>query len=52
MQPTGRTVPGSARALLAGGDQRNVGWCGRGLDRLQLICISLGGFPGIAVFAM
>jgi hypothetical protein len=42
MQPTGRTVPSSARVLIAAGDQRNVELCGRGLDRLQLICIPLG----------
>jgi hypothetical protein len=34
-----------ARALIADGDQRNVGWCGHRLDRLQLICIPLGGRP-------
>ena len=26
-----------------GGTPRNVGWCGRGLEGLQLICIALGG---------
>jgi hypothetical protein len=29
------------RPLLAGGDQRNVGWCGHEHDRLRLICQSL-----------
>ncbi len=43
MQPTGRSVPSSARVLMADGDQRNEGLCGRGLDGLQLICKSLGG---------
>jgi hypothetical protein len=38
MQPTGRTVPGSARVLIADGGQRNVKLCGRGLEGLQLIC--------------
>jgi hypothetical protein len=42
MQPTGRNVPSSARALIADGDQRNVELCGRGHDGLQLICRSLG----------
>jgi hypothetical protein len=41
MQPTGRMVPSSGRALLADGDQRNVSWRGRELDRPQLICRSL-----------
>ena len=45
MQPTGRTVPSSARALAAVGDPRNVGLCGRGPEGLQLICIPLGGAP-------
>jgi hypothetical protein len=26
---------------------RNVGWCGHGLDRLQLICIPLGRYTEI-----
>ena len=38
MQPTGRTVSGSARARLADGEQRNVELCGRPPDCLQLIC--------------
>jgi hypothetical protein len=42
MQPAGRTVPNSVRALLADGDQRNEGWCGRRQDRLQLMRKSLG----------
>jgi hypothetical protein len=42
MQPTGRAVPNSVRALLAAGDQRNLELCGRGLEGLQLICKSLG----------
>jgi hypothetical protein len=42
MQLTGRTVPSSARALAADGDQRNEGLCGRGLEGLQLISHSLG----------
>jgi len=48
MQPTGRTVPSSARVLIADGDQRNVELCGRGHDGLQLICIPLGGNTVIA----
>ena len=47
MQLTGRTVPSSAGARLADGDQRNVELCGRGQDRLQLICISLAVAPCI-----
>ena len=43
MQPTGRTVPSSARVLLAAGEQRNGKLCARGLEGLQLICIPLGG---------
>ena len=31
MQPTGRTVPSSARVLIADGDQWNIESCGRGL---------------------
>jgi hypothetical protein len=42
MQPTGRTVPNSIRALIAAGDQRNVGWCRRGLESPQLMRMSLG----------
>jgi hypothetical protein len=42
MQPTGRTVPRSARALSSDVGQRNVGLCGPQLDGLQLICKSLG----------
>jgi hypothetical protein len=41
MQPTGRTVPSSARVLIADGDQRNVELFGRGPEGLQLICKSL-----------
>jgi hypothetical protein len=48
MQPTGRSAPSSARALIAGGDQWSIGWCGHGLEGLQLICISLGVSPRIA----
>jgi uncharacterized damage-inducible protein DinB len=42
MQPTGRTVPRSARALIADGDQWNVGLFGRELEGPQLICNPLG----------
>jgi hypothetical protein len=42
MQPTCRRTPNSVRALIAYGAQRNVGWCGRQHDGLQLICKSLG----------
>jgi len=42
MQPTGRSAPSSARALIADGDQWNVGLCGRGHDRPQLMRKSLG----------
>ena len=41
MQPTGRSVPGSARALIAEGDQWNRGLCGRRLEGPQLMRISL-----------
>jgi len=41
MQPTGRPVPGSARALIADGDQWNVGQCGRGRESPQLVRMSL-----------
>jgi hypothetical protein len=40
LQPTGRWVPSSARALAAVGDQRTIGLCGRGHEGLQLISIS------------
>jgi len=43
MQPTGRSAPSSARALIAAGDQWNEGLCGRHHEGLQLICIPLGG---------
>jgi len=43
MQQAGRVLPRSARARTSGVGQRNVGWCGRGHDRLQLICRSLDG---------
>jgi hypothetical protein len=36
-------APGSARALPAGGGQRNVGWRGRGHESPQLMRMSLGG---------
>ena len=49
MQPPGRTVPSSARALLAAGDQRNVELCGRGHDRPQLMRKSLDGRRGESV---
>jgi hypothetical protein len=52
MQPTGRTIPNSVRALIAAGDQRNVGLCGREHEGPQLMRQSLGGFPGIAVLTM
>jgi hypothetical protein len=42
MQPTGRSVPSSVRALIALGDQWNKGLCGRRLDRPQLMRKSLG----------
>jgi hypothetical protein len=41
MQPTGRTIPSSARALIAGGDQWNEELCGRHHEGLQLICSPL-----------
>jgi hypothetical protein len=47
IQPTGRTVPNSARALIADGDQRNEKLFGRGLKSLQLICNSLGDSRGV-----
>jgi hypothetical protein len=43
MQPTARSVPSSARALITDDDQRNVGECGRQNDGPQLMCTSLGG---------
>ena len=46
------SVPRSARAQRPVRTLRNVSLCGRRHDRLQLICIPLGGFPGIAVLAM
>jgi len=49
MQPTGRSVPSSARALIADGGQRNVKLCGRGLDGPQLMRISLGNNTATAV---
>ena len=49
MQPTGRLVPSSARALTADGGQWNEGLCGRVDDRLQLICTSLG-VPPLGIY--
>ena len=49
MQPTGRSVPSSARVLIAAGDQWNVGWCGRGRDRPPLMRISLGGHDKLSL---
>ena len=49
MQPTGRSVPSSARALIADGDQWNEGWCGRGLEGPQLMRMSLGRHTAIEV---
>src|SRR5689334_17626556 len=44
MQPTGRGGPGLRSGVtLPEADQRRVHLCGREDDRLQLICISLGG---------
>ena len=43
MQPTGRSVPSSAWALIAAGDQWNVGWCGREPEGPQLMHMTLGG---------
>jgi len=43
MQPTGRSAPSSARALIAGGSQWNVRWCGRGPEGPQQMRMSLGG---------
>jgi hypothetical protein len=37
MQPTGRSIPSPARALPAGDDQWNQGWCGRRHDSPQLM---------------
>jgi hypothetical protein len=39
MQPTGRSIPSSAGALIPDGDQWNNGWCGRRHEGLQLIRI-------------
>jgi len=50
MQPTSRTVPSSAWALTAVGDQRNKDLRGRQLEGLQLISPSLGGHTGISMY--
>jgi hypothetical protein len=42
MQPTGRPVPGSARALIAGGDHWNRGWCEHRFESTLLMRQSLG----------
>jgi hypothetical protein len=49
MQPTGRSVPSAARALIADGDQWFIGLCGRGLEGPQLMRRSLGSHVGEAV---
>ena len=41
----------SGEGLIADGDQWNVSWCGRGLDRPHLMRQSLGGPMAIGTFA-
>jgi len=45
-QLTGRSTPSFARALIARGDQRNKGVCGRGHEYPQLMRKSLDGTQG------
>jgi len=45
MQPPGRSVPSSARALIADGGQRNESLCGHELECPQLMRMSSGRRP-------
>ena len=49
MQPTGRGAPTPARAVPSRNALRNIGWCGRGLESLQLLRMLFGSVRSLVV---